>query len=299
MHGWVSRIVAVALLCLSVIGLTVGSAVAAERGPNSFAVHRIQIDDLVGRLAIRVIDTGPVTLRIVGPSGELDRISTTVLDEVLILQHERGNFSFWRLFQDRVEVMLDVPRGMPIDITQPVSDAVIGDLDGPLHLRLARGEVRTGRLGPSNLVISGKGDITVAEVTGVAEVQIAGSGKVLVGRSDGATVRIAGPGEVHFGPVGSSLDIELSGSGGAVVDSVDGLVFARILGSGGVRVLGGRAEPLRVAVEGPGNFSFAGAAINPDLTVAGSGVIELQSYSGQPRTRVAGGGDIKLGTAIP
>lgn len=127
------------------------------------------------------------------------------------------------------------------------------------------------------------------------EIDISGDADFLAGDADMVDIDIAGPGEVVLGDVSGMFDVSIAGSGHVRVNYVDAPVTARIAGSGAVAVKDGRADRLRVSIDGSGGVYFGGIANQPDLRLYGSSEVRLEKTAG--RMTRSGGGDVYIAGA--
>ena len=66
-----------------------------------------------------------------------------------------------------------------------------------------------------------------------------------------------------------------------------------IAGAGDTRINGGRADPFKVSIVGSGDVSFAGEAVDPQISAIGSGEVWIKSYTGKLSS--SGMADVKIG----
>jgi hypothetical protein len=168
----------------------------------------------------------------------------------------------------------------------------------PLDVRIIAGDAVSGVVGRSASVEvenRGCGAWTIANTHGRARVSQIGSGQERAGDSAEADLSVAGGGLITTRRVRGLTTIVSSGDGEIQVESVDGDVIARIAGSGGVDVRGGRAPHINVSVAGSGSMRFGGAAGAVTASVAGPGYVSIAHASGPVSRRVFGAGEIQVG----
>jgi len=168
----------------------------------------------------------------------------------------------------------------------------------PMDVRVGGGGAVFGTIGRAasvNLGNSGCGDWTVADVTGLLHVGLAGSGNVRTGAAGSADVHISGSGDVSLRRVENGLSSATSGSGDVQAGLVDGPLRVRVSGSGDFRGHGGQVTDMDVGVAGSGDVSFAGVAGSLNASVAGSGDVTVAQVTGAVSKHVAGSGDVRVG----
>ena len=85
-------------------------------------------------------------------------------------------------------------------------------------------------------------------------------------------------------------------TGGDVeVAAVDGPIHSGVSASGNVRIHGGHAAELQVALSGSGSFAFGGTADRVEAALNGSGDITIAHASGPVSRTLRGSGDIRIG----
>jgi hypothetical protein len=168
----------------------------------------------------------------------------------------------------------------------------------PLDVRVVAGEAVSGVVGRSaslDVENRGCGAWTIANTRGRERLSQIGSGQERAGDSAGADLSVAGGGLITTRRVRGLTTIVSSGDGEIQVESVAGDVIARIAGSGGVDVRGGRAPHLNVSVAGSGSMRFGGAAGAVAASVAGPGYVSIAHAWGPVSRQVFGAGEIQVG----
>ena len=266
------------------------------RGPLSFTgADTVRIERLVGNLKVVPLLAGPVEVLIQGPEDEVAQIAVEQLGDAVVLRQPPGNWSFFRLWQDRVQVTLRMPQRTGLAVAGLVGDAEIGDTRGTVALEVTDGRVRIGEVARVKLKSVGSADVSVAAVAGMLEAEMQGSGELECGPVGEAAIAMMGSGEVDVGPVAGALRLTVSGSGKAEFAAVAGPVRVDVMGSGTVEIEGGTAQPLVASIAGSGRFRLDGEAAGADVTVAGSGSARVRRVSGEVRSHRSGSGSIQLG----
>jgi hypothetical protein len=277
----ISKIIARAL-GLGVLAGLVSSPVWAIEGPfsSSYRASELRLENLAGRVVIEVGGSN-VTVAITGKADELAAIEVTTSGAAVTIESSKHHR---RISGEAAELALfkiSVPKGTDLSVDGLVGEAEIGDLGGDLKFEVSAVDAQIGDVSTAALHVSGSGDIGLGNVAGELSIEIAGSGSVEAGNADSAQVSIAGSGDVKIGDVRHGLKAEIAGSGDIQVKSVNGPVRAELAGSGDVSIGGGRANPLSVEIIGSGDFDFGGEAVDPEVSVMGSGSVTLGSYTGK------------------
>ena len=169
----------------------------------------------------------------------------------------------------------------------------------PMNVKVKAGGAVFGAVGRSDsveLANAGCGDWTVANVSGPADVRIAGSGDVRAGSVGSADVRISGSSDITFNDVRNGLTSAVSGSGDLHAGVVNGPLHVRVAGSGDVVARGGQVTDMIVDVAGSGDVRFGGVAQSLQAAVAGSGDVNVGRVTGTVSKRVAGSGSVTVGS---
>lgn len=277
-----------------------------QRDPQSFAARALSVDGVVGvtSVAVNPAATG-VTVRVEGKQQMVSQVTVRQDGNSVVIEmegHTSGDWIDewldWSFEGERAEIkdlkiQIEVPEGAPVAFAGYIGDLEVGSTNGPLTLEgFGSVDAVIGNVTSAEVEVAGGGDIQILSVSGALSAGIAGSGDIIVGRTKSASISVAGSGDVALGTVEGSLAVEIAGSGECIVDSLNGAVDVSIAGSGDVRIRDGRADPVQVSIAGSGTFLFNGEAVNPEISVVGSGNVWFASYSGQLS---ADGADIRIG----
>lgn len=138
------------------------------------------------------------------------------------------------------KVVVTVPRGTAIVITDPVGKTVLGDIEGALTVASKGiGDVLAGKTRSLVGQLTGTGDIEVAELLdGICEVESTGTGDLEIdgGRTSNLSLRTSGTGSMHFRGVAERADLTSTGTGDIRVKQVIGAVRESNTGVGEIRV---------------------------------------------------------------
>lgn len=165
----------------------------------------------------------------------------------------------------KITVSIKVPAGTAIDIKNGGStDYAIGAVGGSLRARLA-----------------GSGDMTAEGVSDLA-LDIAGS-------SDARFVQLSGP-----------ADISIAGSGDVrIANATVPSMKIDVRGSGNVSVEQGQIGSLSASVAGSGDLRIRANVQDAALSTVGSGDIDVAKVAGTLSSSKAGSGSIRIGRAGP
>ncbi len=269
-------------------------ASSTEIGPKSYEAEGLRVEDLVGTLEVSVAEDGPIEVVLEGAEDKLDDLQVRVVGDTLLIRREEP-LSGWlvlelsRLRKEYPTVRIRVPAGTPLEIDGMIGRVTAADLNAPLKIDGGSLDADIGDVAEAELNLSGSDDISLGRIAGRLAAEISGTGDLAAEAAGLAEIHVSGSGDVELGPVAEGLFYALSGSGDAKVAAVDGPVTVAITGSGDVHIHDGRAEPLEVEITGSGNFKLDGEAVDPDLTVIGTGTIALRSYTGRFRSDGADG----------
>ncbi len=173
-------------------------------------------------------------------------------------------------------------------------DLIVGDVAGDLTIKIhGSGDFKAGDAGALTASVHGSGDVETGDIASAVKASIHGSGDITLGDVSGAvSVSVHGSGDVETAHVDGGAELSTMGSGDLMFASVSGETAVSINGSGDIEIAGGRAENLRVRINGSGDFHLAGRASNPDIAVNGSGSAYIAEHDGP--VRVSGRGDITI-----
>ncbi len=163
-------------------------------------------------------------------------------------------------------------------------------IDGRLTLDACYVYGETGNLGQATIGVISGSRLSIGDVKSALELDVSGNANVTGGNAAMADIDIAGSGDVMIGAVDGMLDVSIAGSGLARVARIDGPMTVRIAGSGAVAVQGGKADKLRVTIDGSGGVFHEGEAVAPDIRLYGSPTVRLGSVIG--RITRAGKGEV-------
>ncbi len=186
----------------------------------------------------------------------------------------------------------------------------------PRSLVFAMADGGVAVIGPTHglrIDLSGCSDAAVADVAGVLDIDLSGSGAVRAGAAQSLNVDLSGSGEVAVAAVASGADLESSGSGDVAIASLAGPLSAELSGSGGVAIqagdvsiakidlsgsggadIGAGIQRLEVSISGSGDVDLAGAVGDIEAEIDGSGGVHARAVSGRVTKDVSGSGDVHI-----
>ncbi|GEM_PF-1008335 len=310
-----------ALAGLALSGLALAAPAHAET---------LEIRDFVGRVEVRTGNYDRIEARVTGGESLGEEIGDARIDrqggDVVIdggnerrwgwvdcrgsganLQvriNGRGDRSLFGGFRDRGEfvpvadlplIEVTAPDDVELQIENVMLMGEIGDVGGG---RVANGfcaDLRIGDVsGDFDASHGGSGRMTIGEVGGDLDARLAGSGEMIVGDVRGHLgARVEGSGEMAASRAGRGVDIHVLGSGSTDIETVSGDIGISIAGSGDVMLAGGSAGAMDISIMGSGDVSFGGTAERLDVSVAGSGDVDVAN-AGDSDVRIAGSGDVRV-----
>jgi hypothetical protein len=201
------------------------------------------------------------------------------------------------------------------DITGAQLPAII--VRAPRNIDMDRGGAGMTEIGAAESVridLSGCSAITVADVAGELNVDVAGSGEVRAAAARRLNADVAGSGEIHTGAIGESVNVDIAGSGSVTVASLTGDLSADGAGSGNLNIQGGAVtmanidlagsgdvniaapvQTLQVSIVGSGDVTVDAAVGDVEAEIAGSGGVSVRSVTGSVRQEVWGSGNVRVG----
>jgi hypothetical protein len=274
-----------------VLVLWTGAARAqVETPPARFEASVLRVENLVGVLEVKIVDSAVMEVELSGKEELLEEIEVRVDEGVLVIEREKSLLDRppketfkWRDTYPTVTVR--TPAGTRVEINEAIGQALIGDLAGPLVVNATWLAAEVGDVSEAEIEMSGRASLTLGRVAGALRAQLNSSGDFQAAALGTAEIRKSGSGDVRLGPIAGVLDYESSGSGDGEAASVMGPVEAELNGSGNLRLRGGVAEPLIVKINGSGDFILDGEAVGADLSVGGSGRVVLGGHRGTLRLR--------------
>ncbi|WP_300542302.1 DUF2807 domain-containing protein [Maricaulis sp.] len=324
------KIIAGATATLMGIGALAMTANAQES--RGFSGRQVQIENFIGRVEIRT--GGPdirVEIRNPGDAAE-DPVASATSGGVVIDGGQRvrnlncrtnngemriGRWMNSRPIEDYPLLVITAPAGLDLAMGDSAFVGESGDLgsidlsmnscgrfeagaiarDAELNIN-GSGDVITRDIGGnSRFRINGSGDISVGDIAGNVTISVNGSGDVDGGDVAGATeIDINGSGDIELAGI-ASLDVGVSGSGDVRVDNIDGAFRASIAGSGDIRIAGGRAQPFEAYINGSGDISFGGTAIDVTIRESGGGDVDIEAVEGAIDWRRNGRSVLRVGGA--
>ncbi|MDJ0942890.1 MAG: DUF2807 domain-containing protein [Kiloniellales bacterium] len=279
------------ILALLLLALASPAAADSKRiGPKRFEAETLHLVDVIGSIEVAIGREPKVEVLIEGEARLLDDISLRKDGKALIIRRKKDWLDFperqlypWRDIYPNIT--LRVPAGTAVVLERVIGEARIGDIAAPLKLDVSLLDAEVGNVSEADLKLHGRGNINLGKVSGRLSVLASGSSDLTVGDVGEAEIDKSGSGDISLGAVAGGLRHDTAGSGDTRAAAVNGPVEVLINGSGGLQIGAGEANPLRLRLNGSGDFSFDGTAWNPDVTVNGSGSAKIRAHRGTLRLR--------------
>jgi hypothetical protein len=168
----------------------------------------------------------------------------------------------------------------------------------PMDVRVNAGDSVFGAIGRSaslDIVNRGCGAWTIADISGRARINQAGSGAIRAGSAGEADLSVAGSGDIGLQAVRGGVNAVSSVAGDISVESLDGPFNIHIAGSGDVRARSGTATTMRASIAGSGGVTFRGVAHSLNVSIAGPGEVTVAKVDGPVKKQVFGPGRVNIG----
>ena len=178
----------------------------------------------------------------------------------------------------------------------PLSDFPVLTITAPKNSAVSVG-LRSGKLemedaASLSMNFMGCGDAAFANVAGMLDVAILGSGDVVGESAGSASINILGSGDFEIEDVTSSMDISISGSGDVEVGTVAGPLSVNVRGSGDTEIERADTE-ISIDLKGSGDVSIdSGNVQNFNANVLGSGDVEFNGDANDFSVLLKGSGDV-------
>lgn len=197
-----------------------------------------------------------------------------------------------KLFADYPTIIVTMPRKSDVSFVDARMKLKMDSIDGSLSLDACYVYGEAGDVGEAVIGLIDGSRLVMGNVGAGLEVDVSGDADLLTGDAAMADIDIAGSGDVVVGDIDGMLDVSIAGSGTLRANRLAGPLTARIAGSGGVSVKAGRADVLKVVIDGSGGVFFGGTAVRPDLRLSGSAEVRMGALSG--RLTHIGGGEVYI-----
>ncbi|MFZ4603900.1 MAG: GIN domain-containing protein [Caulobacterales bacterium] len=178
--------------------------------------------------------------------------------------------------EDRTDIAVKITGGAKLP---PIKAQVTGDrlvLDGGLGRRVRH--CRTGE--PFGATVSGYGELSGADLP---RIEIRTPKTLKLGVADGVFTKV-GPSD--------ALDASFAGCGDAVIGDVKGRLEINSAGSGDV--VAGAAQSANVSLAGSGQIELGTITQGLEASIAGSGSTRAKSVTGPLSASIAGSGDVDV-----
>lgn len=241
-------------------------------GPKTYRATVLDVQRLEADVDIQPIDGQEMRVTIEGSNSAVENISVRLQDDTLVIQGKDSGGGHIR----GADIVI---RGGDIRIGGIVAGRIV--------------------VGQSSVIMSGGGENDTRVSIGVPKgsaVKVAGvQGNVNIGDTDGSLHAIVrGSDNIKAGRIRDAT-LLVQGSGSIDVDTVNDYLSMNIQGSGDIRVRSGSVGLLYAHVMGSGDARFNGQAVDANLSVNGSGDIDVAFVTNRPNKSVIGSGDVKVG----
>ncbi len=165
----------------------------------------------------------------------------------------------------------------------------------PRRLVVSLGEGGTTEIGATEALdidFTGCGTATLADVAGVLDVDISGSGQVRAGAVQSLNADLSGSGDMFAAVVAVGADVDSSGSGDLTISSMGGPLTAVGSGSGNLTVQGGSISVAKIDLDGSGDVEIAAAVQRLEASLSGSGSVDVAGVVGDLEAEIDGSGSI-------
>lgn len=232
---------------------TTGEGEIVEKG---FAVDKFKGVEMDGSFDIKIEQATTQNVIVSGHENIIDKLRLNVMDEVLYVSLEEGNYLNYEL-----------------EVRSRIPDLNVVSLDGS-------GDIKVGTFVDQDILklsLDGSGDIETIDDSVLdyddVEIELEGSGDVdLKLKANKVTVEMDGSGDVELEGIAESFEVELSGSGDVKAYQLEVLhASARLDGSGGIELYA--TKNLDAALNGSGNIKYKGEP-QVEASIDGSGSIK-------------------------
>ncbi len=299
----------------SVSALLIASCVMLGHVPaqsQSFDAQDVSIQDFTGNVVIknRTASSTDQTIRVEIKQGKtLYPVNVALDGETLVVEGEKWRDDSSRnccdtrirrtenrrkdrrlstgeplgdeFFEKHPTLTITLPLKTDVTFIDARMTLAMDDLDGKLDLHGCYVWGNTGDVDEAVVGLVHGSRLIMGDIDSGIEIDISGDADLKVGTVAIADVDIAGPGDVVFDRVDGILDISIAGSGVVRSDWVEGPMTMRVAGSGGAAIKDGRADKLKLIVDGSGGLLFDGLVISPDLRLYGSSEVRLAKVQGR------------------
>lgn len=259
---------------------------------QTLAGPKLLVDGLIGDVTITVVPSA-TGIHVAGSGDDrfTSRLHIENRDGRAEISLDGDNWNTDDSWQKLV-LTVTVPPGTDLSIDDHIGNATVGDTDAPVAIEAIAGTITIGKVSTAAIESSGSADVSIAEATGALSIDTSGSGEVKVGRAGATSISISGSGDAELGTISGTLGIDVSGSANVMVAEVNGATAVSVSGSSDVYIAAGRASPFAADISGSGDISFAGTAVNPQVSSTGSGSICIGAAEGAVQSD--GDGDITI-----
>ena len=251
------------LALAAVLALSMASTSALAFGAERFAADKVQVDNLLGSLVIKVVEgVDGITVQAEGKDKDLlRRLSVTGRGDKVVIDMDipRGEDRNYDLDDNQTPtVTVTVPSGADLRIVDMIgaleAESGLDEVDISLNSAASMefGRVRT-------LLVDAKGALNL-EVGDIA---------------DGFDLAMEGAGNIETGAIVGATRVNVKGMSNVDIARVDGPLVIALDGIGRVNVEDGRSEMLEVELDGLGSISYGGVATDKRVSKGGMGSVSI------------------------
>lgn len=218
-------------------------------GPETFSAQTLDISNVNADVEVSVIDGDQMTVTIEGPKSEVNGIDVNQSGSILAIQGKGGksgirganvvisgnssisigggNISIGRGGvnistgdgENETKVLVGVPKGSAVDVSEVNGGVTIGDTEGPLNVSASTSNtVSAGKVTNTMLNASSGAGISVDEVTGNLVASASSGAEITVanGNAPNLTAKVSSGAEIDF--LGRATNAQLNASSGGEID---------------------------------------------------------------------------------
>ncbi|HRH21374.1 MAG TPA: DUF2807 domain-containing protein [Brevundimonas sp.] len=291
------------MLKLAHSAIVLGALLASTAVASTASAQEVEIENAVARVVVIPEDRPDIQVTVEPGTSGLPPIQVSRRgDEVRLDGGLRRRIQTCDT-RDFVGNPMEMPDGVRVSVrdhgTIEMSQAPLVVIRTPRDVRInASGAIwgAIGRSSSTELAAGGCGDWSVGNTDGELSISVGGSGDVRAGTARSGDFAIGGSGSILAGAIGGATDVAIGGSGSVVLASVGGPADIAVGGSGSVRIEGGQASSLDVAIAGSGDVVFRGTAASLSASIAGSGDVTVTRVTGEVDRAILGSGQLHIGS---
>jgi hypothetical protein len=202
----------------------------------------VKIDKFIGNIIIKNLDAKEVILEAHGPENILKLMHIESDDDELHLSFDED---VTLKTSDKLELIIQMPRTMPLDLSLSAGAANVSDRQAKTTLDVSgSGVIKAASVdGDLKSHLKGSGNLDVGKVHGTVDIEIMGAGSAHFksGKIDKLSASVKGAGNIDFEGEAGDADLEIMGAGSITVEKVTGKVTQNAYGAGKITVNSSRS----------------------------------------------------------